>query len=204
MARPAVSVRQVRLEDFPGVISLWDEQREQTSRIERTGPAPSHEEVTERLRTIAADPNSRALVATAGPELVGMTILRAAPATPLCDQLAVHVHYLYVRAPFRRRGAGTAFVAAAAAFAEEVGAEHVSASVPPQMRDTNRFYATLGFAPVVVRRSVPAAVLRRQLGATRLAGAAEHVLAQRRSMRRLRAAVNVSDLTTRAAARISR
>ena len=36
-------------------------------------------------------------------------------------------------------------------------------SVLPQLRETNRFYARLGFSPVVIRRSVPVSVLRRRL-----------------------------------------
>ena len=179
-------------------MQIWDELRQQGGRLERLGPAPTHGEAVERLRQICGDPASRTVLAVVGAEPVGMTILAAAPATPLSDELAVHVHYLYVRDRFRRRGAGRAMLAAAAAFAEEVGAEHVTTSAPPQLRDTNRFLARLGFAPVVVRRSVPVVVLRRRLVAAGVA-AADHILARRR-MKRLRAAVNVSDL----AARVSR
>lgn len=196
MVRATVSVREARLDDFPTMMQMWDELREQTSRVERVGPEPSSDEVFARLLAITADPSSRALVAAVGPELVGMTILTAAPSTPLCDQVAVHVHYLYVRESCRRRGAGKALLAAAAAFAEAVDAEHVTTSAPPQMRDTHRFYARLGFAPVVVRRSVPVGVLRRQLAAARPPNGVEHVLARRR-MKRLRGAVNVSDLAAR-------
>jgi hypothetical protein len=37
-------------------------------------------------------------------------------------------------------------------------------NVPPAARDVNRFYARIGFAPMVVRRSAPVAQLRRRLG----------------------------------------
>jgi hypothetical protein len=49
-------------------------------------------------------------------------------------------------------------------FADEVGAGDVVVNVPPNARDVNRFYARLGFAPLVVRRSAPVGHLRRKLG----------------------------------------
>jgi len=64
----------------------------------------------------------------------------------------------------RHRGAGKALVTAAAQFAEDRGADAVSVSVYPQARDSQRFYARLGFAPLVVRRVAPLSVLRRRLG----------------------------------------
>lgn len=192
-----MSVREADLTDLPVLIQLWDELRQQSGRLERVGPAPTHGEVLERLRQICVDPSSRTLLAFSGDQAVGMAILAAAPATPLSDQLAVHVHYLYVREAYRRRGAGQAMLSAAAAFGEEVGAEHVTTSAPPQLRDTNRFLARLGFAPVVVRRAVPVAVLRRHLGAARVVAAPDHILARRRSMKRLRGSMNVGDLAAR-------
>lgn len=200
MARAAVSVRAAGVDDIPVLMQMWDELRQQAGRLERVGPAPTHGEATERLRQICDDPSARTLLAMIGDVPVGMTILAAAPCTPLSDELAVHVHYLYVRQTFRRRGAGQAMLAWAANFAEEVGAEHVTTSAPTQLRDTNRFLARLGFAPVVVRRSVPVVVLFRHLGAAGAGAAPDQILARRRSMRRLRAAVHVGDL----AARVSR
>lgn len=174
------------------MMQMWAELGDRGSRLGRLGPAPTDDEVVDRLRQIDGEVSSRALLAAVEGEPVGMTILTAAPTSPLCDQIAVHVHYLYVRAGWRRRGAASALLAAAAAFADEVGAEHVTTSAPSQLRDTNRFLARLGFAPVVVRRSVPVVVLRRRLASVRPALASDHVLAQRRSLKRLRAAVGAS------------
>ena len=53
---------------------------------------------------------------------------------------------------------------AAVTFADEVGAGDVVVNVPPSARDVNRFYARLGFSPMVVRRSAPLGQLRRRLG----------------------------------------
>jgi hypothetical protein len=58
-----------------------------------------------------------------------------------------------------------------------------------QMRDTQRFYARLGFGPVVVRRSVPVSVLRRRLAGGGTVTLSDHLVARRRTLRRVRAAV---------------
>jgi ribosomal protein S18 acetylase RimI-like enzyme len=117
-----------------------------------------------------------------------MAVLTVTAYAPLFDQRAVHAHYLHVRDGYRRMGVGKALLAAAVALAEETGAEHVVTNVLPQMRDTQRFYARLGFSPVVVRRSVPVAALRRRLcGGSSVV--ADHLAARRRTLRRVRAAV---------------
>lgn len=189
MARPAVAVREAGPDDLPALLLIWDELREMGSRLERAMPASTPHAVLDRLETLSADPCSRALVAVVDGEVAGLVVLTVAPYAPLFDQRAVHAHYLHVRDGFRRRGVGKALLAAAVGFADETDAEHVITSVLPQMRDTQRFYARLGFGPVVVRRSVPVSVLRRRLAGPSAPGATEHLVARRRSLRRLRAAV---------------
>jgi GNAT superfamily N-acetyltransferase len=168
---------------------MWRELREVGGRIDRATPAATEEGARERLRAISADPGSRVLVAALDGGVVGMTVITRAAYAPLFDASAVHVHYLHVREGYRRRGVGKALLAAATSFAEDVGAEHVMTSVLPQLRETNRFYARLGFGPLVVRRTVPVSVLRRRLAAEGVAGAPDHLLVRRRTMRRVRAAM---------------
>ena len=190
MSRPAVVVRAATADDMPALLAMWSELREMGGRIERLMPGPDAEALRARLTWIADDPSSRALVAVVDDDQVaGMTLLTEAPYAPLFDQRAVHAHYLHVRDGYRRRGVGKALLAAAAAFAEEVGAEHVMTSVLPQMRETQRFYARLGFSPVVVRRSAPVSVLRRRLAPSGTTSVTDSLLARRRSLRRVRAAV---------------
>lgn len=189
MTRPGVLVREAQPEDLPALLAMWDELRELGGRLERAMPTPDRDAVLERLRQVEADPRSRALVAVVGAEVAGLVVLTATPFAPLFDSRAVHAHYLHVRDGFRRRGVGKALLAAAVGFADEVGAEHVLTSVLPQMRDTQRFYARLGFAPVMVRRSVPVSVLRRRLCGVPAGVLPEALVARRRSLRRVRAAV---------------
>ena len=190
MSRPAVVVREATTDDTPALLAMWSELRDMGGRIERLMPGPEAEGLRERLEWVATEPSSRALVAVVDDdEVAGMTLLTESPYAPLFEQRAVHAHYLHVRDGFRRRGVGKALLAAAVAFAEEVGAEHVMTSVLPQMRETQRFYARLGFSPVVVRRSAPVSVLRRRLAPSGSTSVTDNLLARRRSLRRVRAAV---------------
>ncbi len=189
MTRPAVCVRAATLDDVPALLELWAELRDIGGRMERLIPGPDAAGLGDRLATIADDPAARALVAEVDGQVAGMVLLKAAPFAPLFDQRSVHAHYLHVKDGFRRRGVGKALLAAAVTFADEVGAEHVITSVLPQMRETQRFYARLGFGPVVVRRSATVSVLRRRLAPTGAGSVTDNLLARRRSLRRVRAAV---------------
>ena len=190
MGRPTIVVRDACPDDLPAVLEMWAELREIGGRLERATPPATADGALDRLLAITMDPDSRALIATSGDEVAGMAVLTCAQYAPLFDQTAVHVHYLHVREGKRRRGVGKALLAAAASFAEEVGAEHLITSVLPQLRETNRFYARLGFSPVVIRRSVPVSVLRRCLMAQGVPGATDNVLVRRRTLRRVRAAIS--------------
>jgi GNAT superfamily N-acetyltransferase len=173
---------------------MWDELCDLGGRVERTTPSSSEDGVLDRLRSVSDDPDSRMLVATIDGDTAGMVLLTRSSYAPLFDQTAVHVHYLHVRDGFRRRGVGHALLAAAVAMADEVGAEQVLTSVLPHLRETQRFYARLGFGPVMVRRSVPVSMLRRRLAGEARPSQADNVLARRRTLRRVRAAVaRVSD-----------
>lgn len=194
MSRPAVVVRDAVEDDLPALLLMWTELRDLGGRMERLMPGPDDEAMRKRLVEVDADPYSRALVAVVDGEVAGMVLLTYTAYAPLFDQQAVHAHYLHVRDGFRRRGVGKALLAAAVAFAEETGAEHVMTSVLPQLRETQRFYARLGMSPVVVRRSAPLSVLRRRLAPSGAATVTDSLLARRRSLRRVRAAVaRVSD-----------
>lgn len=194
MTRPPVTVREATMDDVAPLLEMWLELRDMGVRMDRAIPEPDETGVRKRIAAVTSDPASRLVVAVLDHQVAGMAVLTDSAYAPLFDQHAVHAHYLHVRAGFRHRGVGKALLAAAVCFADEVGAEHVLTSVLPQMRETQRFYARLGFGPVVVRRSVPVNVLRRRLTAPGGTTVAEHLVAKRRTLRRVRAAVaRVSD-----------
>lgn len=189
MTRSSITVRDARAEDVPALLVMWDELRELGRGIERITPIPDADALLERLDMVDSDPQSRVLVAILDDEVVGVVLLTATAYAPLFEQRAVHANYLHVREGYRKRGVGRALLAAAVSFADEAGAEHVITSVLPQMRDTQRFYARLGFGPVVVRRSVPVPVLRRRLAGATGTTLVDHLVARRRTLRRVRSAV---------------
>jgi len=163
---------------------MWAELRESTRALDRVSPVPSLRGVHERLDAAENDPDLRILVAELTGHVAGMAVLTHQPYAVLFDVRSVHLHFMHVRPGCRRRGIGHALVAAAAAYAEEVGAEQIMTTTLPQTRDENRFFARLGFAPVVIRRSATVATVRRRLAADAGAvGAVEDLLARRRSLR---------------------
>jgi GNAT superfamily N-acetyltransferase len=125
------------------------------------------------------DPERHLVVAVADDDApLGMALFTIAPANALLDVPALHVSHAVVADRHKRRGAGKALVAAAAAFAEERGLDQVVMSVHPGSRDANRFFARLGFAPLAVRRVASTAVVRRRLQSID-ARVVEHVVRRR-------------------------
>jgi ribosomal protein S18 acetylase RimI-like enzyme len=113
---------------------------------------------------LLADPEHRVVVALGEDDAVlGAAVFGAETAGGLLDPPSVYVSHLLVDPAHRKRGAGRALVAAAAAYADELGVDSVVVGVAPTGRDANRFFARLGFAPMVMRRIAPVAALRRAL-----------------------------------------
>jgi GNAT superfamily N-acetyltransferase len=112
-----------------------------------------------------------------------MAVLTSAPLTSLTDVPAVRMDYAMVSGRARRQGVGRALVAAAGTHAEIIGADQLAVAVVPSDRESNRFYARLGFAPVLVRRTTSVPALMRKLAAPERRAAVDD-LTRRRLMRR--------------------
>ena len=183
-----VVVREPTPADFPDLLTLWDELRDQSGRGAPLAPSPSTERLTKLLTKIEQDPTLGAVVAEVDGDVVGLACFVARPTSPFIETPVVSIDYLHVRNGFHRRGVGRALVAAASGFAEMAGAEHIGVSVLPHLREANRFYAKLGFSPLVVNRVTTVSALRRKLG-TEAADqrALSGLLARRRSALRARA-----------------
>ena len=170
-----VRVREVTVEDLPALMSLGDELREQLMPIEggtrgRAGTMAGRAALAERYAEAIADPARHLVLAVGGgegvpEEVLGTALFTVGSANALLDIPAVHVSHAVVADRHRKRGAGKALVAAAAAFAEEQGIDQLVVSVHPGSRDAARFFARLGFAPLAVRRTAPVSVVRRRLAA---------------------------------------
>ena len=190
--RAHVVVRQPTADDHEAVLAMWDELRQRTGRSGALAPVPSKTRLEAVLEKVSEDASCRAVVAELDGEVVGMACFIGRPLGPFADGPVVQIDYLHVRSEYHRRGVGRALVSAATAYAEEIGSEHVAVNVLPHVREANRFYAKIGFTPLVVRRVASVVTLRRSLGLEpadhgRRAG----MLARRRSALRARATTPV-------------
>jgi ribosomal protein S18 acetylase RimI-like enzyme len=156
-----VGVRTATLADVPALVQLWQELREEGP---RRRSAESPEAAAGRIALVVESDLARVLVAEYGGEVVGMAQVTRTPPSLLAESTSVTLSAMHVAGGHRRRGVGKALLAAAVAYAEEQAVEDVVVAVYPQHREANRFYARLGFAPVVVRRVASVASLRRRLG----------------------------------------
>ncbi len=185
MSRSRVVVRTALPGDAPGIVDLWTQLRTHVGRTGPYTPSPSTERVLEALEFAGGDAAARMFVAVDGSDdtlIVGMALAVVSPVSPFLSFQVVQVDYLQVRDGYERRGAGKALLSAATAFADEVGVEHVLVNVLPAAREAHRFYARMGFQPVVTRRMAHVSVLRRRLGLETASSAHEGRLARRRAV----------------------
>lgn len=168
MPRNALRVRSAVESDLPAMVDLADELREallpSADPAARVGNAHARSAVEQRFREALASAD-RHLVLVVGErdEPLGMALFTVSPANALLDAPALHMSHAVVADRHRRRGAGKALVAAAAAHAEQRGLDQLVVSVRPGSREANRFFARLGFVPLAVRRVAPVAGVRRRL-----------------------------------------
>ncbi len=184
MPRQAPQIREAAPGDAAALLELWS----LTVRSNDTSPR-SLGDAEAALATLSADPDSRMLVAEVEGEVVAAVQLTRGPISPLVLDSVVHTSFMLVAPAHRRHGHGHALMEAALAWAEEKDIAQITAISDPT-RDTNRFFARLGLAPLAHVRHTTTVALRKKLTADR--GRSGHgsnrhlvqVLAQRRSMRR--------------------
>lgn len=165
MPRSQVVVRDLEEPDIPAVLAMWEELRQHSGRSAALAPPASEARLREMLSGVGIGPvDFRLVVAEIDDEVVGMACYIGRSLGPFVEAPVAQIDYLHVRPSFVRRGVGHALVESAAGYADALGAEHVSVNVFPQLREANRFYAKIGFTPMVVRRVVTVATLRHRLG----------------------------------------
>jgi ribosomal protein S18 acetylase RimI-like enzyme len=158
MSRHHVRVRPAELADIPRLIRLGEAEFPSGTFSGRDGPA--------RLASLLSCDDRKILVATddATGHIVGFVVVSEDEAGAIVRTPVLNLSHLVVDKAFRRRGIGRALLGACVHMAEQQGIDYVVASAVTSSRDANRYLARLGFAPFVVRRIAPTAVLRRSLG----------------------------------------
>src|SRR5689334_16396732 len=121
MSWNAVRVRPATAADIPAMLELADELREQhgpsleRKRLRAT-PAASSAAMAGRYAEALDDPARHVVLAVADDDTaLGMALFTVAPANALLDVPALHMSHAVVADRHKRRGAGKALVAAAAA-----------------------------------------------------------------------------------------
>lgn len=207
--RSRVVTRTARPDDLSSVLTLVRQHRAATA-AERvlTGQGPGVAAAA-GFRRLLSDPAHRVVLALlpgpgayGGPDQgelpVGMAVLGVDPLSVVLGAPQATVDWFVVHRDHRRRGVGAALLAAAAAHARDVGADHVAASVGGQEAERQRFFARMGFAPLSTRRIVSREELGRQLSAWQhswLSVPAPRRAAQRRRPARPSTAWPLSDRT---------
>ena len=163
MTRSHITVRVADESDLPDLVVLWAELKRCGALTGRLAALTDDRKIAERVLSLLNRPSSRILLATMSGHVAGMAMLTTVPLGAMNETPCVQVEYTVVAEPFRRRGVGRALMDAAAAHAEEIGAEQITVTVSPMSREANRFYAQLGLTPLAVRRVAPAAALRRRI-----------------------------------------
>ena len=162
---PVVTVltREATDADLSAVVDLWGELRVSGGHFGPFGPPASVSAVSERLTQLGQDAAHRVILAEIDDEIVGLAVLSRLPITPISDVESIQISFMHVSNDRRRRGVGRAIVESACVFAVDVGADYVTVGVFPGSRDTNRYFARLGFNPLVVRRATATSALQRRL-----------------------------------------
>jgi ribosomal protein S18 acetylase RimI-like enzyme len=166
MVRGTVTTRRAEPADLPVILELWNELRASSGRASQAASRELPPNVEGRLRGLLGDRGSAVLLALDDDRPVGMAVLTTMSLGPLTDARVAHLTHLVVSRSHRHHGVGKALVAAAAEQAEDLGVDDLVASVYPSLREANRFFARLGFAPLSVRRVAAVAPLLRRLGRT--------------------------------------
>ena len=181
-SRSRVVTRTARPADLPAVLSLVRQHRADAHAEDVLTGHTRLNAAAAGFRRLLEDPGHRVVLAVlpgayaadggaAGEVAVGLAVLGLDPLSLVLGNPQVTVDTFVVQREHRRRGAGSALLAAATAYAQERGAGHVVATAGGHQAERQRFLARLGFAPLTTRRIVAVDSLARSLAAWQRGGA---------------------------------
>lgn len=169
MVRSSVRVRDADPDDIETVLSFAADVLDgggtgAVSPLVRLADGAIGHSMRERYARLLSDPEHRVVIAEQdSTRPVGVAVFSVDTISALLAVPVVYVSHVLVPGLERHSPVGQALVAAATTFAEEIDAEHVIVGVNPAGRETNRFFARLGFAPLIIRRIASVSTLRRRL-----------------------------------------
>lgn len=172
MTRAALPVREAGDRDIPAIMHLTATVLDEAdghahAGVRRLLEGPDMRSRQTQFEKLLTDANVRVIVATDPLDdttITGVAVLSEDTISAVFESPAIFVNYLLVPGTFRNRGVGKALLSEATRYADRCGAKHLIVGVSSTTRETNRYYARLGFAPLVVRRIASVAHLRKSLG----------------------------------------
>lgn len=202
MGRCGIVVRPAGREDLDHVCRLVD-----SVSVTMPGPrqgAPWLTTGSERFSQLLDNPDAQVLIAClADGTRAGAALISVDAVSVALGGLTMSV-VLIVEESVRHRGVGREIVSAVARYADEAGADAVTVSLAPGNRDAHRFFARLGFVPLVTSRIASVPQLMRALAPSEIAADRRHtvLLRARRPFGRRSAAL--ADARLAATARLDR
>lgn len=172
MARLIVRVRDAAPDDIDVLLSFAARVLDSGETVEGAARSPMvrlaegvmGHQLRERYARLLADREHRVVLAESDQGApVGVAVFSVDMISALLAVPVVYVSHVIVPGLERDRAVGRALVDAATTFAEEIGAEHVIVGLNPGGRESNRFFARLGFTPLIMRRIASVPTLRRSL-----------------------------------------
>ncbi|MDN5795678.1 MAG: GNAT family N-acetyltransferase [Intrasporangium sp.] len=181
MGRSAVEVRRVEGDLRGPFIDLWVAHRIESG----TTPDAARRLAADGTLSAALDRSDIcAFIAHVDGTPAGYVVVTDSTRSPLVDAPCVSISMLHVLPDHRRQGVAAALLARTVRYADQVGAVHVASLVPAHDRESNRFFARIGFAPETVRRVTSVATLQRRLAGERSSRRpVAQVLQRRRDLR---------------------
>jgi GNAT superfamily N-acetyltransferase len=180
-SRSRVQTRAARPGDLPAVLALVRQHRADAHAEDVLTGHTRLNAAAAGFRRLLEDRGHRVVLAvlpgpiaavgdSAGEVAVGLAVLGLDPLSAVLGNPQVTVDTFVVHRDHRRCGAGAMLLAAAAAYAAEVGAAHVVAAVGGHEAERQRFFARMGFAPLTTRRIVARESLTRSLASWQRSG----------------------------------
>ena len=171
-SRSRVVTRTARATDLPAVLALVRQHRAEAHAEDVLSGHIRPSAAASGFRRLLEDDGHRVVLAVlpgppdgsgSGEVAVGLAVLGLDPLSLVLGNPQVTIDTFVVHREHRRRGTGMLLLAAAAAYAQESGADHVVAAVGGHEAERQRFFARMGFAPLSTRRIVSVESLTRSL-----------------------------------------
>src|SRR3954470_25008185 len=158
LSRVPLLVRDAVRDDSVVLCTLWADLLGPAT-VEPPGTSPQ-DACSEALAQFETDESSRIVVAEADGEIVGCGLLRVGIVSPVAGDRVVNVSHLQVDSDYEGKGIARSLVEAALTWAEQLGVGTIVVATAASNRESNRFLARLGLAPMAALRGSSVAALR--------------------------------------------